>query len=47
MADTIHSQAGAQSIGTKQRVRQTVKGLGLGKLGSERTRQALARRSRA
>ena len=41
MADTIRVKLVRSPIGTKQRVRQTVKGLGLGKLGSERTLQAL------
>jgi large subunit ribosomal protein L30 len=36
MADTIRVKLVRSPIGTKERVRQTVKGLGLGKLGSER-----------
>lgn len=36
MADTIRVRLVRSPIGTTQRVRQTVKGLGLGKLGSER-----------
>ena len=36
MADTIRVKLVRSPIGTKDRVRQTVKGLGLGKLGSER-----------
>jgi len=36
MADTVHVKLVRSPIGTKQRVRQTIKGLGLGKLGSER-----------
>jgi large subunit ribosomal protein L30 len=36
MADTIRVKLVRSPIGTTQRVRQTVKGLGLGKLGSER-----------
>jgi large subunit ribosomal protein L30 len=42
MADTIRIKLVRSPIGTKQRVRQTVKGLGLGKLGSERTLQRSA-----
>jgi large subunit ribosomal protein L30 len=42
MADTIRVKLVRSPIGTKQRVRQTVKGLGLGKLGSERTLQRSA-----
>ena len=34
MADTIHIKLVRSPIGTKIRVRQTLKGLGLGKLGS-------------
>jgi len=36
MADTIRVKLVRSPIGTKQRVRQTVRGLGLGKVGSER-----------
>jgi large subunit ribosomal protein L30 len=36
MAETIRIRLVRSPIGTKQRVRQTVKGLGLGKVGSER-----------
>jgi large subunit ribosomal protein L30 len=36
MAETIRVKLIRSPIGTKQRVRQTVKGLGLGKVGSER-----------
>jgi large subunit ribosomal protein L30 len=36
MADKIRIKLVHSPIGTKQRVRQTLKGLGLGKLGSER-----------
>jgi large subunit ribosomal protein L30 len=36
MAETIRVKLIRSPIGTKQRVRQTVKGLGLGKIGSER-----------
>jgi large subunit ribosomal protein L30 len=36
MTDTIRVKLVRSPIGTKERVRQTVKGLGLGKLGSER-----------
>jgi len=35
--DTIHIKLVHSPIGTKQRVRQTLKGLGLGKLGSTKT----------
>jgi large subunit ribosomal protein L30 len=42
MADTIRIKLVRSPIGTKQRVRQTVKGLGLGKLGSERVLQRSA-----
>jgi len=36
MAETIRVKLIRSPIGTKQRVRQTVTGLGLGKVGSER-----------
>jgi large subunit ribosomal protein L30 len=36
MAEMIRVKLIRSPIGTKQRVRQTVKGLGLGKVGSER-----------
>lgn len=36
MSDMIRVRLVRSPIGTKERVRQTVKGLGLGKLGSER-----------
>jgi large subunit ribosomal protein L30 len=36
MAETIRVKLIRSPIGAKQRVRQTVKGLGLGKIGSER-----------
>jgi len=36
MSDMIRVKLVRSPIGTKERVRQTVKGLGLGKLGSER-----------
>lgn len=36
MSDTIRVKLVRSPIGTNQRVRQTVKGLGLGKVGSER-----------
>ncbi|HUY20389.1 MAG TPA: 50S ribosomal protein L30 [Candidatus Binataceae bacterium] len=36
MDDKIRIRLVHSPIGTKQRVRQTLKGLGLGKLGSER-----------
>jgi large subunit ribosomal protein L30 len=36
MSDTIHIKLVHSPIGTKQRVRQTLKGLGLGKLGSSK-----------
>jgi large subunit ribosomal protein L30 len=36
MADTVHIRLVRSPIGTKQRVRQTLKGLGLGKLGSSK-----------
>jgi large subunit ribosomal protein L30 len=36
MADMIHIKLVHSPIRTKQRVRQTLKGLGLGKLGSSR-----------
>ena len=36
MAETIHVRLVRSPIGTKQRVRQTLKGLGLGKIGSSR-----------
>jgi large subunit ribosomal protein L30 len=36
MADMIHVKLVRSPIGTKQRVRQTLKGLGLGKVGSSR-----------
>jgi large subunit ribosomal protein L30 len=39
MAETIHVRLIRSPIGTKQRVRQTLKGLGLGKVGSSRTLQ--------
>ena len=42
MAGTIRIKLVRSPIGTKQRVRQTVKGLGLGKLGSERVLQRSA-----
>jgi large subunit ribosomal protein L30 len=34
MTETIHIKLVRSPIGTKQRVRQTLKGLGLGKVGS-------------
>jgi large subunit ribosomal protein L30 len=37
--DTIHIKLIHSPIGTKQRVRQTLKGLGLGKVGSSRKLQ--------
>ena len=37
MADTIRIKLVRSPIGTTQRVRQTVKGLGLGKVGTSRT----------
>jgi len=36
MAETIRVKLVRSPIGTNQRVRQTVKGLGLGRVGSER-----------
>jgi large subunit ribosomal protein L30 len=36
MADAIHIRLARSPIGTQQRVRQTLKGLGLGKVGSSR-----------
>lgn len=36
MSDTIHVKLVRSPIGTKDRVRQTLKGLGLGKVGSSR-----------
>jgi large subunit ribosomal protein L30 len=39
MPDMIHIRLVHSPIGTKQRVRQTLKGLGLGKLGSSRKLQ--------
>lgn len=36
MPDTIHIKLVRSPIGTKQRVRQTLKGLGLGRLGSSK-----------
>jgi large subunit ribosomal protein L30 len=36
MDDTIHIRLARSPIGTKQRVRDTLKGLGLGKVGSSR-----------
>ncbi len=36
MADMIHVKLVRSPIGTKERVRQTLKGLGLGKVGSSR-----------
>jgi large subunit ribosomal protein L30 len=36
MADTITVRLVRSPIGTKRRVRETLKGLGLGKVGSER-----------
>jgi large subunit ribosomal protein L30 len=36
MAETIHVKLVRSPIGTKERVRQTLKGLGLGKVGSSR-----------
>jgi large subunit ribosomal protein L30 len=36
MSDKIRVKLVHSPIGTKQRVRETVKGLGLGKVGSER-----------
>ncbi|MBV8056376.1 MAG: 50S ribosomal protein L30 [Deltaproteobacteria bacterium] len=36
MAETIHIKLVRSPIGTKQRVRQTLKGLGLGKVGSSK-----------
>ncbi|MBV8774314.1 MAG: 50S ribosomal protein L30 [Deltaproteobacteria bacterium] len=36
MADTIQIKLVHSPIGTKQRVRQTLKGLGLGRLGTSR-----------
>ena len=40
MADTIHIKLVRSPIGTKIRVRLTLKGLGLGKLGSSRVLKA-------
>jgi large subunit ribosomal protein L30 len=37
--DTIHIKLVHSPIGTKQRVQQTLKGLGLGKVGSSRKLQ--------
>jgi large subunit ribosomal protein L30 len=37
MAETIRVKLVRSPIGTTDRVRQTLKGLGLGKLGTERT----------
>ena len=37
--DTIHVKLVRSPVGTKQRVRQTLKGLGLGKLGTSRELQ--------
>jgi large subunit ribosomal protein L30 len=37
MSETIHLRLVRSPIGTRQRVRQTLKGLGLGKVGSSRT----------
>jgi large subunit ribosomal protein L30 len=37
MAETIHVRLIRSPIGTQQRVRQTLKGLGLGKVGSSST----------
>ena len=42
MAETIRVKLIRSPIGTKQRVRQTVTGLGLGKVGSERVLQRSA-----
>jgi len=39
MADTIHIKLVRSPIGTKQRVRQTLRGLGLGKVGSSKQLQ--------
>jgi large subunit ribosomal protein L30 len=36
MSDTVHIKLVHSPIGTKRRVRQTLKGLGLGKLGSSK-----------
>jgi large subunit ribosomal protein L30 len=36
MAETIHIRLVRSPIGTNERVRQTLKGLGLGKVGSTR-----------
>jgi large subunit ribosomal protein L30 len=45
MADTIHIKLARSPIGTERRVRQTLKGLGLGRVGSSnelpRTSQVL------
>jgi large subunit ribosomal protein L30 len=45
MAEAIHIRLSRSPIGTTQRVRQTLKGLGLGKIGStsnlQRTPQVL------
>jgi large subunit ribosomal protein L30 len=40
MADMIHIKLVRSPIGTTQRVRQTLKGLGLGKLGSSKKLQS-------
>jgi large subunit ribosomal protein L30 len=42
MAETVRIKLVRSPIGTTERVRQTVKGLGLGKLGSERVLQRTA-----
>ena len=39
MTETIHIKLVRSPIGTKQRVRQTLKGLGLGKVGSSKKLQ--------
>ena len=39
MAETIHIKLARSPIGTKQRVRQTLKGLGLSKVGSSKKLQ--------
>jgi large subunit ribosomal protein L30 len=39
MAETIHIKLARSPIGTKQGVRQTLKGLGLGKVGSSKKLQ--------
>ena len=39
MADMIYIKLARSPIGTKQRVRQTLKGLGLGKVGSSKKLQ--------